>query len=148
MRSTQASARTTWEVELTDLDDHQSFMGYSLSTKYMMVGITSPLAENQVAINSIQADKKEDIVIPLMLEKCDCKLSGRIYFKGIEKLIGKWKVFFNDNRFGEQTELHDGLFVSIRQPERNTRQEYLKLARLGGAEALPGSMFELLLKAR
>lgn len=143
IRTSGHPVESIWDVELTDLGAHQHFMGYSLTTKYLMVGITSPVNESQVSINSIPSEKEAEIIIPLGLEKCDCRLTGAIVFKGIDQLTDRWKIVFTDNRFGDEQELQSDESVPIRQPVKNTRHELLKLAGRNKNGKAPRSMFEL-----
>ena len=150
LRMAEALNSTTklWTIELTDLGVHQAFMGYSLSDKYLMIGITSPMLENQISINSISDDPNEELKIPIHLEKCDCGLFGQISFKGLEKIVQKWEVVFYDSRFGEETKIKDERPVLIKQLKSNTRSENLRLIGYSKRKEDVKSMFELRLKPR
>ncbi|MBO6523353.1 MAG: hypothetical protein JJ971_05970 [Balneolaceae bacterium] len=137
-----------WTIELTDLGVHQAFMGYSLSDKYLMIGITSPMFENQISINSIPKSGKEELKVPIPLEKCDCGLYGNISFKGLDKFLSKWKLFFYDSRFGEETEVIDGNLIPIKQLSKNTRSEHLKLMGYSKGKENAKSLFELRFKTK
>ena len=142
------STAKLWTIELTDLGVHQAFMGYSLSDKYLMIGITSPMFESQISINSIPKSSKEELRIPLHLEKCDCGLLGDISFTGLEKFLSQWSLFFYDSRFGEEIEVIDGNVVTIKQLDKNTRSEHLKLIGYSKETEKAKSLFELRFKPR
>ena len=116
-----------WTIELTDLGAHQAFMGYSLTSKYLMIGITSPILESQISINSIPENEEEEIKIPIYLEKCDTTLAGVINFKGLQKILHKWDVYFYDCRFSEIIRVFESVPIPIKKPEKNIRSEHLKL---------------------
>lgn len=137
-----------WTIELTDLGVHQAFMGYSLSDKYLMIGITSPMLENQISINSIPDDPSKDLRVPIHLEKCDCGLFGHISFKGLEKILKKWKLFFYDSRFDEETEVKNEAPITIKELKSNTRSENLRLIGYSKKSDKAQSLFELRLKLR
>ncbi len=139
-------ASKEWTIEITDLGMHQAFMGFSLSDKYLLVGITSPMLESQISINSIPDDPKEELKIPIHLEKCDCELFGRISFKGIEKILKKWRLTFFDSRFGEETEIKNEYPIPIQQLRTNTRSENLRLIGYSKDKGLSESIFELRLR--
>ncbi len=142
------STTKLWTIELTDLGVHQAFMGYSLSDKYLMIGITSPMFENQISINSVPKNGDEEVKVPIHLEKCDCGLFGNINFTGIVKLLPKWRLFFYDSRFGEETEVIDGNLIPIKQLTNNTRSENLKLIGYSKKTEKAESLFELRLRPR
>tara|TARA_R110000868_G_scaffold235273_3_gene489032 strand:- start:1466 stop:1939 length:474 start_codon:yes stop_codon:yes gene_type:complete len=116
-----------WTIELTDLGAHQAFMGYSLTSKYLMIGITSPMLESQISINSIPTNEEEEIKVPIYLEKCNDSLVGHICFKGLEKISEKWDVFFNDHRFDESVKVKSSVPIPIKRLAKNTRSEHLRL---------------------
>lgn len=149
MKMAKALNSTTklWTIELTDLGVHQAFMGYSLSDKYLMIGITSPMFENQIAINSIPKSG-EELKVPIHLEKCDCELFGQINFTGLDKFLSRWRLFFYDSRFGEETEVVDGHTVPIKQLTKNTRSEHLKLIGYSKKTVKSESLFELRFRPR
>lgn len=132
-----------WTIELTDLGVHQGFMGYSLSDKYLLIGITSPLLESQISINSISKSEEEGIRIPLLLEKCKALLNGSIRFKGLEKILPNWEVHFLDNRFGETTKVDEQSVIVIRQLEKNIRSEQMRLLENMNEIQHTSSFFEL-----
>ena len=141
------SSTKLWTIELTDLGVHQAFMGYSLSDKYLMIGITSPMFESQISINSLPKDG-EAVSIPLHLEKCECGLFGDINFKGLDKLLSKWFLFFYDSRFGEETEIRNDQPILIKHLKSNTRSENLRLIGYSKSKENSKSLFELRLKPR
>lgn len=136
-----------WTIELTDLSTSQGFMSDILTERYLMIGITSPKFEKQVCINSIP-DSKPEIVIPIDLENCDSSKVGAINFKGVDQLSKEWELIFYDNRFNVETQIKAYDLVSIQQPEKNTRREYLKLLGQSGTEGTRGSAYELRLKRK
>ncbi len=149
MKMAKALNSTTklWTIELTDLGVHQAFMGYSLSDKYLMIGITSPMFENQIAINSVPKSG-EELKVPIHLEKCDCGLFGQINFTGLDKFSSRWRLFFYDSRFGEETEIISGNMIPIKQLKKNTRSEHLKLIGYSKEQEQSKSLFELRLRPR
>lgn len=150
MKMAKALNSTTklWTIELTDLGVHQAFMGYSLSDKYLMIGITSPMFEDQISINSIPKTGVEELKVPIHLEKCDCGLFGSINFKGLEKFITTWELFFYDSRFDEETQIIEGNLIPIKQLTMNTRREHLKLIGYSKETNKSKSLFELRLRPR
>ncbi len=149
-RMTQAVKANTnlWTIELTDLGAHQAFMGYSLTSKYLMIGITAPKLESQISINSIPENEEEEIKIPLYLEKCDASLVGQINFKGLNKISQKWDVYFYDCRFSELTKVIDSVPIPIKKPSKNTRSEHLKLIGYTKKKDSNNPCFELRLKPK
>ncbi len=132
-----------WTIELTDLGVHQGFLGYSLSNKYLLIGITSPLLESQISINSLSDDEQAEIKIPLQLERCKALLDGSIRFKGLDKILPKWEIYFLDNRFGESVKVDEQSVISIRQLEKNTRREYMRLLESIHEDQHASSFFEI-----
>ncbi len=137
-----------WTIELTDLGVHQGFMGYSLSDKYLLIGITSPLLESQISINSLSHDEQAEIKIPLQLEKCSALLNGSIWFKGLDKILPKWEIHFVDNRFGESVKIDEQSVIRIRELEKNIRSEHMKLLESLTEDQHTSSFFELSLKPK
>lgn len=137
-----------WIIELTDLSENNAFMGNALSSKYLMIGITSPTLESQISINSISEDQTKKIHVPLCLEKCNSMLSGQLTFKGLEKLTNKWEIFFLDNRFDQTTPLFDLTSLQITELKSNRRSEQLRLIGYTNSKADCSNLFELVLKPK
>lgn len=135
-----------WEIELIELGADQAFNGYSLTGTYLLVGITSPIQENQVSINSMPEEKRE-MVIPITFENCDNYLSGQVFFKGLDKITKKWDVFFTDRRFDEIVKVESSSPIAIKIA-KNTRSEQLKWIGFTKNKGSRNCFFELKLKPK
>ncbi|GAB5407747.1 MAG: hypothetical protein BalsKO_01120 [Balneolaceae bacterium] len=136
-----------WTVKLTELGSDHAFMGYSLTSTYLMVDITSPILENQVSINSIP-EKDHEMIVPIVLENCETFVSGHISFRGLDKIIKKWELYFIDRRFDTSVKVESSNPIAIKKLERNTRSEHLKLIGYTKNNESRSCFFELQLKSK
>lgn len=111
---------TLWTIELTDLGIHQATMGYSLSSKYLMIGITSPLLDTTISINSIPENENEELIIPIHLENGGPFIDISVCFKGLEEIFKTWDVHFYDNRIGAFTKVFESTPIPLQRLNRNS----------------------------
>ncbi len=137
-----------WTIEFTDLSAHQAFMGYSLTSKYILVGITSPLQNSQVSINSIPENEGEELVIPINLENSDPSAVGHICFKGVENITQKWDIYFFDRRFDDCIKVDSSNLILVKKDTKNTRGEQLRLIGYTKKDQNQNCFFELQLKPK
>lgn len=81
-----------WEVEICDLGACKPFLGYSLSDQYILVEITDPYKQNEVAITSIPESTPKTVCVPLVLSNFESQDMQRIKFKGLSRIMAVWDV--------------------------------------------------------
>ncbi len=81
-----------WEVEISDLGACKPFLGFSLTNQYILIGITSPDSQNEVTISTLPESLAESVIIPLNFGKFEFPKSGKLVFKGIQRLKDKWNI--------------------------------------------------------
>ena len=103
-----------WEVEISDLGACRPFLGFSLTNQYVLVGITSPDQQNEVTITSIPNDEKQEIVIPLSLQKFEFPITGYLTFNGIKRLSEQWRIRLINTKTGRSIPVRQNSKLSLR----------------------------------
>ena len=81
-----------WEIEISDLGACKPFIGYSLTDQYILLSVTAPDAQNEVAFTSVPEIAPNTVHIPLAFSNFEYPWVGGFQFKGLQKLTGFWNV--------------------------------------------------------
>lgn len=115
------NASLLWNIEISDLGGCKPFLGYALTDQYILVGVTAPDAQNEVAITSIPDTDEWEIVIPLTLNKFEFPVVGGLKFGGDFTLYRKWHIRLRDRSTGLEHVLNPTSLFEINEKKERFR---------------------------